>query len=217
MDMGALGYLFDPAGLLSNLLGHMGAWVYAVIFLIIFAETGLVFAPFLPGDSLLFAAGALAGTGRLELWIVVAIVVAGAVIGDGVNYAIGRSFGKVIAARAGRIIKRQHIEAAESFYERHGGKAIVLARFVPVVRTFAPFVAGMGKMPLRRFWLFNWLGALGWVAMFVTAGYFFGGLAWVERNLTLVVLLIVIASVMPAVVKAGLHYRARRQAARENT
>jgi membrane-associated protein len=217
MDMGALGYLFDPAGLLSNLLGHMGAWVYAVIFLIIFAETGLVFAPFLPGDSLLFAAGALAGTGRLELWIVVAIVIAGAVAGDGVNYTIGRSFGKVIAARAGRIIKRQHIEAAESFYERHGGKAIVLARFVPVVRTFAPFVAGMGKMPLRRFWFFNWLGALGWVAMFVTAGYFFGGLAWVERNLTLVVLLIVIASVMPAVVKAGLHHRARRQAAREDT
>jgi membrane-associated protein len=139
-----------------------------------------------------------------------------AVAGDGVNYAIGRLFGRVIAARAGRIIKRRHIEAAEGFYARHGGKAIVLARFVPVVRTFAPFVAGMGKMPLRRFWLFNWLGALGWAVVFVTAGYFFGGLAWVERNLTLVVLLIVIASVMPAVVKAALCYRARRQAAREN-
>jgi membrane-associated protein len=216
MDMGALSYLLDPAGLLSDLLGHMGAWVYAIIFLIIFAETGLVFAPFLPGDSLLFAAGALAGTGRLELWVVAVIVIVAAVAGDGVNYAIGRLFGRVIAARAGRIIKRRHIEAAEGFYARHGGKAIVLARFVPVVRTFAPFVAGMGKMPLRRFWLFNWLGALGWAVVFVTAGYFFGGLAWVERNLTLVVLLIVIASVMPAVVKAALCYRARRQAAREN-
>ena len=214
--MEAIGYLFEPAGLLSDLLGHMGVWVYAVIFAIIFAETGLVFAPFLPGDSLLFAAGALAGTGRLELWVVAVVVVSAAIAGDAVNYAIGRFFGKVIAAKAGRIIKRQHIEAAERFYERHGGKAIVLARFVPVVRTFAPFVAGMGKMPLRRFWLFNGLGALGWAAMFVTAGYFFGGLPWVESNLTIVVLLIVVASVMPAVVKAGLHLRAQRQAAREN-
>jgi membrane-associated protein len=212
----ALGYLFDPAGLLSDLLGSMGVWIYAVIFAIIFAETGLVFAPFLPGDSLLFAAGAFAGSGRLDLWVVAVIVVTAAIAGDAVNYAIGRFFGKVIAARAGRFIKRSHIEAAEGFYERHGGKAIVLARFVPVVRTFAPFVAGMGKMPLRRFWLFNGLGALGWAAMFITAGYFFGGLPWVESNLTLVVLLIVIASVMPAVVKAGFHYRARRQAARES-
>jgi membrane-associated protein len=122
----------------------------------------------------------------------------------------------VIAARTGRIIKRRHIEAAEGFYERHGGKALVLARFVPVVRTFAPFVAGMGKMPLRRFWLFNWLGALGWTAVFVTAGYFFGSLPWVERNLTLVVLLIVIASVMPIVVKAVFHRRGVRRAAKES-
>jgi membrane-associated protein len=216
LDLGSLGYLFDPAGLLSDLLGHMGAWVYVVLFAIVFAETGLVFAPFLPGDSLLFAAGALAGTGRMELWIVVVVVIGAAVAGDGVNYAIGRQFGKVIAARAGRIVKRRHIEAAEGFYQRHGGKAIVLARFVPVVRTFAPFVAGMGKMPLRRFWLFNWLGALGWTAMFVTAGYFFGSLPWVESNLTVVVLLIVVASVMPIVVKAVLHRRGVRRAAKES-
>jgi membrane-associated protein len=216
LDFGSLGYLFDPAGLLSDLLGHMGAWVYVVLFAIVFAETGLVFAPFLPGDSLLFAAGALAGTGRMELWVVAVVVIVGAVAGDGVNYAIGRLFGKVIAARTGRIIKRRHIEAAEGFYERHGGKALVLARFVPVVRTFAPFVAGMGKMPLRRFWLFNWLGALGWTAVFVTAGYFFGSLPWVERNLTLVVLLIVIASVMPIVVKAVFHRRGVRRAAKES-
>jgi membrane-associated protein len=215
LDFGSLSYLFEPAGLLSDLLGHMGAWTYAIIFVIVFAETGLVFAPFLPGDSLLFAAGAFAGTGRLELWVVAVVVISAAVVGDGVNYAVGRLFGKVIAARAGRIIKRRHIEAAESFYERHGGKALVLARFVPVVRTFAPFVAGMGKMPLRRFWCFNWLGALAWTALFVTAGYYFGSLPWVESNLTLVVLLIVIASVMPAVVKAGLHYRGRRRAAKE--
>jgi membrane-associated protein len=196
-------------------MGHMGAWVYAIIFLIIFAETGLVIAPFLPGDSLLFAAGALAGTGRLELWVVVVIVIVAAVAGDGVNYAIGRLFGKVIATRAGRIIKRRHIEAAEAFYERHGGKAIVLARFVPVVRTFAPFVAGMSRMPLRRFWCFNWLGALGWTAVFVTAGYFFGSLQWVERNLTLVAILIVFVSVLPVVVKAVFHRRGPRQAAKE--
>ncbi len=216
MDFGSLGYILDPAGLLSDLLGHMGVWVYAIIFVIVFAETGLVFAPFLPGDSLLFAAGALAGTGQLDLWVVTVIVVGAAVVGDGVNYAAGRLFGKVIAARTGRIIKRRHIEAAEGFYERHGGKALVLARFVPVVRTFAPFVAGMGKMPLRRFWLFNWLGALSWTAVFVTAGYFFGSLPWVERNLTLMVLLIVVASVMPVVVKAGLHRRGLRQAAKQN-
>ena len=216
MDFGSLGYLFDPAGLLSDLLGHMGAWVYVVLFAIVFAETGLVFAPFLPGDSLLFAAGALAGTGRLELWIVVVVVIMAAVVGDGVNYAIGWLFGKVIAARTGRIVKRRHIEAAEGFYERHGGKALVLARFVPVVRTFAPFVAGMSRMPLRRFWCFNWLGALAWTALFVTAGYFFGSLPWVERNLTLVVLLIVIASVMPVVVKAVLCRRGARRAAEES-
>jgi membrane-associated protein len=213
LDFGPLGYLLDPAGLLSDLLGHLGAWVYGVVFLIVFAETGLVIAPFLPGDSLLFAAGALAGAGRMDLWLVAVVVTTAAVGGDAVNYAMGRLFGKVIAARAGRLIKRRHIEATEAFFERHGGKALVFARFVPVVRTFAPFVAGMGKMPLRRFWCFNLLGAIAWAATFVTAGYFFGSLPWVESNLTVVVLLIVFASVVPLVVKAGLHRRGSREAA----
>jgi membrane-associated protein len=185
LDFGPLGYLLDPAGLLTDLLGHLGAWVYGVVFLIVFAETGLVIAPFLPGDSLLFAAGALAGAGRMDLWIVAVVVTTAAVGG----------------------------EATEAFFERHGGKALVFARFVPVVRTFAPFVAGMGKMPLRRFWCFNLLGAIAWAATFVTAGYFFGSLPWVESNLTLVVLLIVFASVVPVVVKAGLHRRGSREAA----
>ena len=216
MDLGAFDYLLDPAGLLSDVMVHGGLWVYILMFAIVFAETGLVFAPFLPGDSLLFAAGALAGAQKLELWAVIVIVLAAAVVGDAVNYLVGRVFGERIAGRAGRLVKRRHIEATQHFFLRHGGKALVLARFVPVARTFAPFVAGLGGMKLGRFWRYNLLGALAWVALLVASGYFFGAIPWVESNLTVVILAIVVASVMPLVAKAGCRRWGKRRASTSN-
>jgi membrane-associated protein len=215
VSSGPLGYLIDPAGLLSDVTVHGGLWVYGVLLVVVFAETGLVFAPFLPGDSLLFAAGAMAGARRLELWVVVGAVLAGAVAGDAVNYMVGRMFGERIARRAGRLVKRRHIEATQEFFRKHGGKAVVLARFVPVVRTFAPFVAGLGGMSLGRFWRYNILGAVAWVALFVSSGYFFGTVPWVERNLTLVILGIVVVSVLPLAMEAGRRRWDRRSESRK--
>jgi membrane-associated protein len=210
VGLGPLDYLLDPAGLLADVTAHGGVWVYAVLFAIIFAETGLVFAPFLPGDSLLFAAGALAGAQRLELWVVAVVVLTAAVAGDAVNYLVGRTSGDRITGRAGRLIKRRHIEATQQFFLKHGGKAVVLARFVPVARTFAPFVAGLGGMTLGRFWRYNVLGAVAWVVLFVASGYFFGTVPWVEGNLTIVILAIVGVSVVPLAVKAGRYRWGRR-------
>jgi membrane-associated protein len=204
--VGPLHYLLDPSGLLSDVVGHGGAWVYLVVFAIVFAETGLVVAPFLPGDSLLFAAGALAGAQRLEVWVVGGVVLAAAIAGDAVNYLVGRVFGGRIAGRDGRFVKRRHIEATQRFFEKHGGKALVLARFVPVARTFAPFVSGLGGMKLARFWRYNITGAVAWVVLFVGAGYFFGTIPWVEKNLTIVMLAIVVVSVVPLMLKAGRGY-----------
>jgi membrane-associated protein len=210
MSLGPLDYLLEPTGLLSDMTADGGLWVYAVLFAIVFAETGLVFAPFLPGDSLLFAAGALAGGRRLEFWVVVAVVLTAAVAGDAVNYLVGRTFGTRLTERAGRLVKRRHMEATQGFFARHGGKAVVLARFVPVARTFAPFVAGLGGMTLGRFWRYNIAGAIGWVALFVTSGYFLGTVPWVESNLTIIILAMVGASAVPLVIKAG-HQRWGRQ------
>ena len=177
-----------------------------MIFAIVFAETGLVLAPFLPGDSLLFAAGALAGAQRLELWAVAVVVLTAAVAGDAVNYFVGRFFGDRIAGRAGRLVKRRHIEATQRVLRSDmGARRVVLARFVPVARTFAPFVAGLGGMTLGRFWRYNILGAVAWVALFVVSGYFFGTIPWVESNLTIVILAIVGVSVVPLALKAGRH------------
>jgi membrane-associated protein len=203
-------YLFDPNGLLSDVVVHGGMWVYGVVFAIIFSETGLVFAPFLPGDSLLFAAGALAGAQQLNVWAICAVVLTAAIAGDAVNYTVGRLAGGWIIRRAGRFVKPRHIEATQLFFLKHGGKALVLARFVPVVRTFAPFVAGMGGMTLGRFWRYNIAGAFAWVALFVGAGYFFGTVPWVERNLTLVILACVILPAAPLVIKAW-HHRRNKQ------
>ncbi len=211
--MGLLHYLLDPSGLLSDMVVHGGIWVYVVVFAIVFAETGLVVTPFLPGDSLLFAAGALAGAQRLQIWVVGIVLLAAAVAGDAVNYLVGRLFGTRIAGKDGRFVKRRHIEATQRFFERHGGKALVLARFVPIARTFAPFVSGLGGMKLGRFWRYNVAGAVAWVTLFVGAGYFFGTIPWVEKNLTVVMLAIVVASVVPLVLKAGRGYWVTRRRA----
>jgi len=194
--------VFQPDQFLHQVIADMGPGVYAVLFLIVFAETGLVITPFLPGDSLLFAAGAIAAAGDLGFATVGLTLFAAAVVGDAVNFLIGRSFGHAIVSRNSRLVKREHINAASEFFRRHGGKAIVLARFVPIVRTFAPFVAGMCEMSLPRFWVFNISGAAVWVLLFTGAGYLFGNLPWVEENLTLAMGLIVLASVVPIAIEA---------------
>jgi membrane-associated protein len=205
--------LMEPNELLASVVSDMGVAVYIVLFLIIFAETGLVVAPFLPGDSLLFAAGALAGLGRLELWPLMATLLAGAVIGDAVNYFIGRWLGRGIIERgSGRLIKPENVARTETFFAKHGGITIVLARFVPIVRTFAPFVAGMCEMPVRRFWAFNVTGAVLWVALFTGAGYVFGNLPWIEENLALGMLVVVLVSVVPMIFESVRRRRANRRA-----
>ncbi|MBI4227146.1 MAG: DedA family protein [Candidatus Omnitrophica bacterium] len=187
---------------LQALLQQYGAWTYALLFLIVFCETGLVVTPFLPGDSLLFAAGVFSASGALEVWPVAGVLVAAAVLGDTVNYSVGSFLGpKVVAAAHGRLIRREHLERTHRFFERHGGKTIVLARFVPIVRTLAPFVAGLGRMTYGRFLLYNVAGGVVWVALFVGAGYLFHQAPLVRDHFSLVVLAIVVLSVLPAVLE----------------
>lgn len=180
-----------------------GAMVYALLFLIVFCETGLVVTPFLPGDSLLFAAGAIAAAGDINVWLVMLLLIVAAVIGDAVNYAIGRCIGPRIFRKEesvgllGKLMNRKHLDRAHSFYERHGGKAVVIGRFVPIVRTFVPFVAGAGSMNYSRFAFYNVLGAVLWVGLCTMAGYIFGNLPVIKENFSLIVLGIVVVSVIP--------------------
>ena len=188
---------------LVELVTNYGRWIYGILFAIVFAETGLVVTPFLPGDSLLFACGALAANGTLDVWIVWALLTMAAILGDAVNYAAGRYAGpRVFRAedRAGllhKLLNREHLAEAHAFFERHGGKAIVLARFVPIVRTFVPFVAGAGAMTYSAFAFYNVTGAILWVSVCVGAGYAFGNVPIVKNNFSLVALGIVIVSVLP--------------------
>jgi membrane-associated protein len=197
----------DLPKFLDGFVAEHGVWVYAMLFAIIFAETGLVVTPFLPGDSLLFAVGALAARPErpLDLWVAIALLTAAAVIGDAVNYAIGKRLGpriffkKESAGLIGKLMNRRHLEAAGRFFERHGGKAVIMARFVPIVRTFVPFVAGAGAMNYRKFALYNVVGAVAWVGICVGAGYIFGNIPVVQHNFELVVVGIVIVSLLPMV------------------
>jgi membrane-associated protein len=195
---------------LSALLRDYGAWTYLILFVVVFCETGLVIAPILPGDSLLFAVGAFAARGALDVWTVSLLLVVAAIAGDAVNYACGHFIGpKVFRSGTSRLWKREYLERTHRFYERHGGKTIILARFLPIIRTFAPFVAGVGRMSYGKFALYNVVGAVAWVAIFVAAGYAFGAIPIVRDNLMLVALGIVFVSVLPIVVEA---IRARRAA-----
>jgi membrane-associated protein len=204
--------------LLLDLVKTYGAWVYAVLFAIIFAETGLVVTPILPGDSLLFAAGALAATGALDVRVVLVLLVVAAVVGDAVNYSVGRAVGVRILRRAEvdprwrRWINPAHVAKAHEFFERHGGKAIVLARFMPIVRTFVPFVAGAAEMTYTSFAFFNVVGAVAWVAICVGAGYVFGNVPIVKENFTLVALGIVAVSLLPMLIEYLRHRRASNSA-----
>ncbi len=185
---------------LGELVGWMGVWFYGLVFGVVFAETGLVITPFLPGDSLLFAIGALAGAQpeHLNIWILLPLLCVAAILGDAVNYAIGKYVGpKVFRRDAGWLLNKEHLLRAQSFYERYGSKAIVLARFLPILRTFAPFVAGIGKMQYRKFWIYNCLGGIAWVTIFLMGGYFFSNVEWVKDNFFVVILAIVLLSVLP--------------------
>jgi len=197
---------------LQEIVQAYGVWTYLVLALIIFCETGLVVTPILPGDSLLFAAGAMAAQGALNVSWLTLTLSAAAVAGDAVNYWVGYAVGpRVFLEGRRRLFKREHLERTHRFYERHGGKTIVLARFMPIVRTFAPFVAGIGKMTYRRFAAYNVIGGLAWIATFVLGGYAFGNLPMVKRHFTWVIVAIVILSVLPVMVEALRHRRRRAE------
>jgi membrane-associated protein len=187
---------------LSVVLESVGLWSYLLFFAIIFAETGLVVTPFLPGDSLVFTLGALAATGSLNIGWLFVILTAAAILGDSVNYAIGKYFGSIILKKEGAwFLKKEHIDRTHRFYEKYGSKTIVLARFVPIVRTFAPFVAGVGRMNYTRFLTYNVAGGFLWIAFFVFGGYFFGNFPVIKENFGLVIIAIIIISILPAVIE----------------
>lgn len=196
---------------LSVIIQDYGVWTYAILFLIIFCETGLVVTPILPGDSLLFAVGSFAAIGALDVSIVLITLTVAAILGDTVNYAVGHFMGpKVFLKKDSRIFRKEYLDKTHRFYERYGGKTIIFARFVPIVRTFAPFVAGVGSMSYSRFIAFNIVGGVAWIAAFILAGYFFGAIPMVKKNFTMVIFAIIFLSVLPGVIE---YLRHRRHAA----
>ena len=188
---------------LRELAGQYGGWLYAILFLIVFCETGLVVTPFLPGDSLLFAAGSLTALAdsAMNIHLLFLLLTSAAILGDTVNYAAGKYFGEKVFSPNARVLKQAYLERTHAFFERHGGKTIVIARFVPIIRTFAPFVAGAGSMTYRHFLFYNVTGAIAWTSSFLYGGYFFGNLPFVRQNFTLVILAIIILSIMPGVIE----------------
>lgn len=200
---------------LREIIAAYGGWTYGILFLIVFCETGLVITPFLPGDSLLFAAGAFAATGALRLEWVLLLLAAAAILGDTVNYRIGAGLRHRLADQ-GRLpfVKPEHLQRTHAFYEKYGAKTIIIARFVPIVRTFAPFVAGVGEMNYRTFIAYNVIGGVGWVLICTLAGYFFGNLPFVQDNFSLVILAIIALSIVPALFELWRARRRRRALAR---
>jgi membrane-associated protein len=186
---------------LALMIQNYGTLVYLILFLIIFVETGVIVMPFLPGDSLLFAVGMFAGTGELDIFLVIGLLIIAAILGDTLNYGIGRWIGKAVFEREYKWLKREYLEKTQAFYEKHGGRTIILARFIPIVRTFAPFVAGVGKMSYTKFLTYNVVGGIVWVVLFVGLGYFLGGIKIIKENLTLVMLFIVGLSVVPPLIE----------------
>ncbi len=207
---------------LDAITGAYGLWAYVILFVVILCETGLVVTPFLPGDSLLFAAGTIAARGTLDVGILSASLMVAAVAGDAVNYWIGRLAGaRIVRARGRWYLRAEHLERTHAFYERHGAKTIVLARFVPIIRTFAPFVAGLGRMTYGRFTIYNVTGGMAWILIFVLGGYYFGNLAVVRRNFSLAILAVIILSILPMVAavvrERSSGKRSRNRAGRDET
>ncbi|EHJ49012.1 SNARE associated golgi family protein [Solidesulfovibrio carbinoliphilus subsp. oakridgensis] len=199
---------------LNAIAADYGTWTYFILFMIVFCETGLVVTPFLPGDSLLFATGALCGGGVLDPNIIFGLLVAAAFIGDNLNYWIGRRVGPAVFEREKtRFFKKEYLLKAHAFYERHGGKTVILARFVPIVRTFSPFVAGIARMTYAHFLAYSIAGAVIWVAIFVYTGYFFGNLPFIKKNFSVAILVIIFISILPGIIEYIRHRRAAAAAA----
>lgn len=196
---------------LADFVAANGAWIYGLLFLIVFVETGLVVMPFLPGDSLLFAAGAIAATGGMDPVLMAGLLFVAAALGDTVNYQVGHYIGPRVFEIESRWIKREYLLKTQAFFEKHGGKTVIIARFMPFARTFAPFVAGVGAMRYPRFLAYNLIGAALWVVSFVTLGYFFGNLPAVKENFTLVIFAIIGISVLPGVIEFMRHKLAEKK------
>jgi membrane-associated protein len=201
MDFNPLDLILHLDVYLDLLVTNYGTWVYAILFLVIFCETGLVVMPFLPGDSLLFIAGAVAAGGGMDPLLLAGLLMAAAILGDSTNYIIGRTAGdKLFSNPNSKIFRRDYLTRTHEFYDRHGGKTVTLARFLPIIRTFAPFVAGVGKMHYPRFLGFSVLGSVLWVGSLVALGYFFGNIPFIKKNLTLLVLVIILISLLPMII-----------------
>lgn len=197
---------------LETIITNYDAWTYLILFGIVFAETGFVVTPFLPGDSLIFAASAFAARGWLNPWLVFLTMTAAGFIGDAVNYSIGHYIGPRVFTEDVRFLKREYLDKAHDFFEEHGGKAVIMARFMPIVRTFVPFVAGAGAMTYAKFGLYNVIGAASWVGLFTTLGYFFGTIPAVEKNFTFVIFAIIFLSLLPPIIEA---YKERQKGKKE--
>lgn len=196
---------------LAEIISDYGTWTYGILFLIVFCETGLVVLPLLPGDSLLFAAGTFAALGDLNPWLLAGLLMLAAILGDTVNYWIGNRIGPRAFSGEIRFLKRDYLDRTRAFYARHGGKTIILARFVPIVRTFAPFVAGVGEMDYPRFLAYNVVGGVTWVGLFVGAGYWFGNIPVVKERFSLVIMAIILVSVLPIAIELGKGWMASRR------
>ncbi len=190
---------------MGQLITNFGIFTYVILFIIIFIETGLVIMPFLPGDSLLFAVGAFSSLGSLNIFVIIPLLILAAFIGDNVNYWVGRFFGEQIIAHPKIPINKKHVAKTQQFFQKHGGKTIILARFVPIVRTFAPFVAGVGKMSYKRFLAFSIVGGITWVSIFSLLGFFFGNIPAVKHNFTLAIMAIILISIAPTIIATSEH------------
>ncbi|ELA08950.1 hypothetical protein MOMA_01035 [Moraxella macacae 0408225] len=193
---------------LQDLVNNYGNWIYAILFLIVFCETGLVIMPFLPGDSMLFAAGAIAAVGEMNVWLLMVLLIIAAVLGDFVNFEIGKHFGKKLFLNPNsKIFKPAYLQKTHDYYAKYGGRTIIIARFIPIVRTFAPFVGGMGNMPYAQFVRYNVIGAVIWVVLFTLLGYFFGQLSFVKEHFSWIMIGIIVVSVIPMLIEIIRHHQ----------